>query len=796
MDTNIKQLIGGGVLALLLTACGGGSSGGGAESAGNSPTPSTRDLPEEMAAVVDQSNAFTEELCPETSEGSAGTPIDPELCVQESEESDGGAPDPTDVVAQFCPTAAASFDLQGAFDPAAFTEGFDDPAGFLTDGPLSFPVACLQESATNLDGLQDLIGGSNPITEQLCPVAAMEPSFDPATCFAEVTGGANGGLPGLPGGGEGGEGGGGVPGADQFLTQFCPDSAGAGVGPETPLNCLNEASRVYITIVDMITNPNPVTEAICPEETMTGRVDPVVCFEEAVGGGAPSLPGLGDLPGLPGLPGGGDGGDGGTPDVPGLDQLTDALSGICPDTLEAEVGPTTPIDCLAEAGGSFGGFEDLIGGLGGSNPLTEALCPTAATAESFDPAACFTEATQQLPSAPGGGTPQIPGVGMALEQICPVAAGEEIGPTTPFDCLLELGGGFGDLEGLLGGLAGGDLGGSNPLTEALCPVTSEEGLDPAACFMEALEGLPGGLPLPGGDGGDTPEIPGADQLLGQLCPVAGAGEVGLTTPIECLTEAGQNLGDLQDMLGGLGGSNPLTEAVCPVASGAEQLDPAACLTEALGALPGAPGGGDGGGVPEIPGLSDGLAQLCPEAGAGELGPTTPIACLTEAGQNLGGLTDLLGGLGGSNPLTEALCPAASTAEQLDPAACFTEALGNLPGAPGGDGGGVPEIPGLSDGLAQICPVALEGEVGPTTPLDCLMEAGGSLGQLQDLLGGLGGGLGGGEDGGEGGGDPVTSQLCPEAGAGGLSPTLPIECLLEAGQNLPDLLTGLLGGLAP
>ena len=175
MDTNIKHLIGGGVLALLLTACGGGSSGG-SDGSGNAPTPSTRDLPEEMAAVVDESNAFTEEFCPETSEGAAGTPLDPALCVQENEESEGGAPDPTDVVAQLCPTAASSFDLQGAFDPAACTEGFDDPAGFLTDGPLSFPIACLQESATNLDGLQDLIGGSNPIPAQLCPVAAAAPS--------------------------------------------------------------------------------------------------------------------------------------------------------------------------------------------------------------------------------------------------------------------------------------------------------------------------------------------------------------------------------------------------------------------------------------------------------------------------------------------------------------------------------------------------------------------------------------------------------------------------------------------
>ena len=145
MDTNIKHLIGGGVLALLLTACGGGSSGGG-DVSGNSPTPSTRDLPEEMAAVVDESNAFTEEFCPETSEGAAGTPLDPVLCVEESEESEGGAPDPTDVVAQFCPTAASSFDLEGAFDPAAFTEGFDDPAassGGRPSEPLSTPVLML-----------------------------------------------------------------------------------------------------------------------------------------------------------------------------------------------------------------------------------------------------------------------------------------------------------------------------------------------------------------------------------------------------------------------------------------------------------------------------------------------------------------------------------------------------------------------------------------------------------------------------------------------------------------------------
>ncbi|MFP1684305.1 hypothetical protein ACLD0W_17495 [Alloalcanivorax sp. C16-1] len=680
MDTDIKKLIGGGVLALLLTACGGGGGGGGGGDNAGAPTPSTRELPQEMAAVVDESNEFTNEFCPQTSGGQApGASVDPGACVQEAEAADGGVPDPTSVVAQFCPVASESFDLGGLFDPTAFLDNLQNPQDLLSGGPLTFPLACLQESAGNLGQLQDLIGGSNPITEQLCPEAAAAGGFDPATCLAEIAGGAGGGLPEFPGTGGGGAPS--IPGADGF----CPTTAAGGFGPTTVLDCLNEVSRVYVTIVDQIRTPNPITEAVCPLEHSSGLVDPVACLKEGLAGnGLPGLPGLGDLPGLPG----GGGGEG-----PGLPpELTDALGAICPDALGGEIGPTTPIDCLTEAGGNLGGLTDLFGELGGGNPLTDALCPAASGAGSLDPAACLTEALQKLPAGGGGGTPQIPGTGMLLEQICPDAAAGELGPTTPIACLSELGSGFGGLEDLLG-----VIGGDNPLFDQLCPAASEGGnADPAACFMEALESLPGALPLPGGDGGGG--LPGADQLLGQICPATAEGDVG---------------------------------------------------------------------------------------------PTTPIDCLTEAGGNLGGLTDLLGGLGGSNPLTDALCPAASGAGSLDPAACITEALGNLPGAPGGDGG-VPEIPGLGDGLAQICPNAAEAGLSPTLPLTCLMEVGGNFGQLQDLLGGLGGGLGGGE----GGADPVTGQLCPEAGAGGLSPTLPLECLLEAGQNLPDLLTGLLGGLAP
>ncbi|MFC6329291.1 hypothetical protein [Alloalcanivorax gelatiniphagus] len=495
MDTDIKKLIGGGVLALLLTACGGGGGGGGGDSAGT-PTPSTRELPQEMAAVVDQSNEFTNEFCPETSGGQApGASVDPAACVGEAQALDSGAPDPTSVVAQFCPVAAGSFDLAGLFDPTAFLDNLQDPQALLTDGPLTFPLACLQESAGNLGQLQDLIGGSNPITEQLCPQAAAAGSFDPATCLSEIAGGAGGGLPQFPGTGGGGAPS--IPGADGF----CPTTSGGEFGPTTVIDCLNEITRVYVTIVDQIRTPNPISEAVCPLEHASGLVDPVACLKEGLAGtGLPALPGLGDLPGLPG----GGGGEG--PGVP--PELGDALGAICPDALAGEIGPTTPIDCLTEAGGNLGGLTDLLGGLGGSNPLTDALCPAASGTGSLDPAACITEALGNLPGAPGGdgGVPEIPGLGDGLAQICPNAAEAGLSPTLPLICLMEVGGNFGQLQDLLGGLGGG-LGG-----------------------REA----------------------GAEPVTAELCPEAGAGGLSPTLPLECLLEAGQNLPDLlTGLLGGL-----------------------------------------------------------------------------------------------------------------------------------------------------------------------------------------------------------------------------------------------------
>lgn len=800
MKTNIMQLAGSAMLAVLLTACGGGGGGGTGTSPGGTAQSAT--TPQQMSAVVDQSNNFTSALCPNTVNGSTtGTSIDPSACLSEAQSS--GTPNLTGVVASFCPTAATSFTISNVFDPAAFTAAFSNPQGFLTNGPLTFPVACLQEAATNMGQISSLIGADNPLTQTLCPTAATANTFDPATCFSEIASGASaGGLPGLPG----------LPGSGSiagtgFLNQFCPQAAAQGTSAQTPMACLNESSRVYITVVDMLTAENPLYDALCPQQAARGRVqDPVGCFQEALGGGLPGgIPGLGNLPGLPGGGGG----------VPGLSNLTDQLSAICPNTIAAGVSPTTPIDCLTEAGQNLGGLESLLGGLGGGNPLTNALCPSAAAASSFDPTACFTEALGKLPSA-GGGVPQIPGVGMALNQICPTAAAGNIGPTTPIDCLMELGGNFGNLQDVLG-----NLGGANPLTNALCPTAAASGsLDPAACFTEALQSLPGGLPIPGSGNGGGSGLPGFGSLplVSQLCPNTAAGAIGVTTPVDCLSEAGGNLGQIQNLLGGLGGANPLTNALCPNASNGGQLDPAACLTEALGQLGNLPGAGGGG--QQIPGLSTLLAPICPTAAASGVGPTTAIACLTEAGGKLGQLQSLLGGLASgsnpltNNPLTNALCPNAGG----DPQACLTEALAMLGNPPGAGGVGGATIPGLN----QLCPNAAAAGVSPTTPIACLTELGGNLGQLQGLLSGLA----------AGGSNPLTDALCPNAGgdpqacltdalgqlgnlpgAGGtggvtipgldqicpnaaanIGLTTPVDCLTELGGNLGQL-QSLLGGLA-
>ena len=710
MANQLKLLVGSSALAALLTACGGGGSSSTPADSG----PAARALPPEIAEIIDDQNELTDALCPGASgDAGEGGSIDPATCLEESEdaaeEDTGYELSLNPVVQQFCPEAAEVFDATLTFNGEMLDQDFIYDTDTSFDGSATFPAACLQEAAGNFQNIGDMIGGSNPLTEQLCPEAAANSPIDPAACFTEAVGGG-GDLPG---------GDGGLPGSDQLLAQLCPETGEQELGPETPINCLNEASRAYMDVYNLLTESNSFTEQVCPQDSEDGRIDPPQCFAEALMGG--------------GIPGGGDGGggDGGSnPFAPALEQF-------CPETAMADLGPTTPIDCLAEAGGNFQDVQDL---LLGSNPLTEQLCPEAAANSPIDPAACFTEAAGGF--APGGGG--LPGADgnplqPVLAQFCPETSEADLGPTTPIDCLTEAGGNFGDVQELLLG--------SNPLTEQLCPeAAANSPIDPAACFEEAAGGFaPGGGGLPGADGNPL------EPVLAQFCPETSEADLGPTTPIDCLTEAGGNFGDVQDLLLG---SNPLTEQLCPEAAANSPIDPAACFEEAAGGF--APGGG---GLPGADGnpLEPVLAQFCPETSMGDLGPTTPIDCLTEAGGNFGDVQDLLLG---SNPLTEQLCPEAAANSPIDPAACFEEAAGGF--APGG--GGLPGADGnpLEPVLAQFCPETSMGDLGPTTPIDCLTEAGGNFGDVQELLLGS---------------NPLTEQLCPEAAAN--SPIDPAACFMEA-----------------
>ena len=757
MANQFKLLVGSSALAAMLAACGGGGSS--STPASNTSDAATRALPPEIAEIIDEQNELTDALCPGASaDAGEGGSMDPGECLTEGEEGsedDTGSELSQDmIVQQFCPDAAVAFDPAGLFDPAMLQE---DPQAALTgffEQSGTFAAACLQEAAGNLQNAGDLLGGSNPITEAICPVESMEDTVDPANCFAEAAAGGN-----LPGGGDGGD-----EAADPIAEQLCPETGSIAPNPASPTACLDEASRVYVTIIDMITAPNPLTEQICPMDAQDGRINPADCFAEATMGGG-------------GFPG--DGGGDSNPFKPLLEQF-------CPDAAVAPVGPTTPVDCLAEAGGNFEEVQDL---LLGPNPLTENLCPEAAQTTPIDPAACFMEVGGGgLPGGGGGDNPLAP----VLEQFCPETAADEVGPTTPIDCLTEAGSAFGDVQDLLLG--------PNPLTENLCPEAAQTTpIDPAACFEEAAGGA-GGLP---GGGGDNPLAP----VLEQFCPETAENEVGPTTPVDCLAEAGGNFQDVQDLLLG---PNPLTENLCPEAAQTTPIDPAACFEEVAGGADGGDGGDGGNGGGDNP-LAPVLEQFCPETAAGAVGPTTPIDCLTEAGSAFGDVQDLLLG---PNPLTENLCPEAAQTTPIDPAACFEEAAGGAGGLPGG-GGDNP----LAPVLEQFCPETAESEVGPTTPVDCLAEAGGNFQDVQDLLlgpnpltenlcpeaaqstpidpaacfeeaaGGAGGLPGG-------GGDnplaPVLEQFCPETAAGEVGPTTPIDCLTEAGSafgDVQDLISG-------
>ena len=234
---------------------------------------------------------------------------------------------------QFCPEAAA-----GDVSPTT-------------------PIDCLTEAGAAFGDVQDLISGSNPLTEQLCPEESADGNVDPAACFQEAL--AMGGE--LPGGGD-----------NPFapvLEQFCPDAAAGDLGPTTPIDCLTEAGSALEDVQDLISGSNQLTEALCPEESADGNVDPAACFQEAAAGG---------------MPGGGD------------NPLAPALEQFCPETAAGELGPTTPADCLAEAGAGLAALEELLGPLSEPNPVTEQVCPETSATGSVEPTACFIESLDNI----------------------------------------------------------------------------------------------------------------------------------------------------------------------------------------------------------------------------------------------------------------------------------------------------------------------------------------------------------------------------------------------------------------
>ena len=200
MANQFKLLVGSSALAAMLAACGGGGSS--SAPASNTSDAATRALPPEIAEIIDEQNELTDALCPDASgDAGEGGSMDPGECLTEGEE---GSEDDTGfelsqdmIVQQFCPDAAVAFDPAGLFDPAMLQE---DPQAALTgffEQSGTFAAACLQEAAGNLQNAGDLLGGSNPITEAICPEESLDGNVDPANCFAEAAAGGN-----LPGGGD------------------------------------------------------------------------------------------------------------------------------------------------------------------------------------------------------------------------------------------------------------------------------------------------------------------------------------------------------------------------------------------------------------------------------------------------------------------------------------------------------------------------------------------------------------------------------------------------------------------
>ena len=423
--------------------------------------------------------------------------------------------------------------------------------------------------------------------------------------------------------------------------------------------CLAETAETLQNIQSLLGN-NPLTAALCPIAAMQSDFDPAGCFTEAASMFSDFTP-------------------------PSPSALIDIVGEICPVAALGPIGPTTPVECLTEVGGSLANAQEL---LLGPNLITVAVCPVAAMAEEFDPAACISEtAGAFIPGGAGGGFDglpgfdQLPGIGDFCDPdsdplTCLLALGDELAP------LLELADGIpvlGDiLNAILGGDdEGGDGGGDIPelpgfdacdptdpagclsaLTELLAPLTDIIGEVPVlGDIINSL--LSGELPeAPGGGDGGLPEFPG----FGDACDPA--------DPASCLALLTDALAPLSDALSDI---PVLGDIVAGILSGE---------------LPEAPGGGDGG-LPAFPGFDD-------------CDPADPISCLTA-------LTDLLA------PLTGAL-------DQIPVLGDIINGIlsGELPEAPGGGDGGLPAFPGFDD-------------CDPTDPASCLGALTDALAPLTDLL---------------------------------------------------------------
>ncbi|TAM12379.1 MAG: hypothetical protein EPN72_05115 [Nevskiaceae bacterium] len=422
--------------------------------------------------------------------------------------------------------------------------------------------------------------------------------------------------------------------------------------------------------------------------------------------------------------------------------------------------------------------------LAAASPLTNALCPNASKAASFDPQACFTEAAN-----PGTFTnfdpTSISGVGSLASSFSSCDPSGD-----PMSCLTALTGSLQSIPGLLadlpaqfssaipGGLTSGsnicNVGGSSGLpfdpTQLANQLQNLGGLADAAKQVPGLGALFGQIAGGGGGVGGLPVDPAQlQQIAGQL---QNGDFSGLTTQAQAVLNQIPTLGPaVGQLLGTIAGaasacqSQPGPDCLSGVSdqleSFAEVLQQVPGLGDAIaaitsGGVPGLPSGGTGS-VPgldqlqsalaNVPGLGDalnqGLAALAGVTNGDTPDPATILALFQNGAsqlQNIPGLGTFIG----------ALSSAASGGNPLE----------GLPGVPSGSTlPTLQQIPGVSELIA-----AFSGGTGTL-----------SLAQLEQIPG-LGALITAAQSAG-GGSLPGTSQL----------PTLSgLDPLLALFQGLPLL----------